>query len=80
MNDFPVCADHFYAVALQNAIVPQSTCAIQCGLTAERWEQRIDRCTEFLFTDDDLLDRFGRDGFDVGAVAERRISHDRRGV
>ena len=80
MNDFAVGADHLHAVTLQDTVVPERACAVECGLSAQRWKQRIDRCAKFLLANDDFFNGLGSDRLDVGAITERGIGHDRRGI
>jgi len=79
-------ADHFHAILFENAGAVQGHGKIERGLAAERGEQDelgagVRTFTDESlhlghFADDDFLNRFGRDGFDVGAVGELGIGHD----
>jgi hypothetical protein len=75
-----VGADHPHAKFLERTRIMEGARAVQRGLATERGQQRIDRRAEVAFLLDDLADRLGRDRLDVGAIAHRRIGHDRGGV
>ena len=81
MDGFGLRADHFDVVPFERAVFVQRHGGVQRGLAAERGEQnefalRAEAFHFRYFADDDFLDAFGRDGFDVGAVGELRVGHD----
>ena len=89
VDGFGLRADHFDAVFFEHAVFVQRHRGVERGLAAERGEQnefvpswfwRPGSGTPFshflLFADDDFLDAFRRDRFDVGAVGELRVGHD----
>ena len=91
MNGVCLGANHFDAVFFEHAAFVEGHRGVERGLAAERREQNeLVRGLGFgvwvlgnahfahflLLTNDDFLDAFGRDGFDVGAVGELRVGHD----
>ena len=70
-----VRTDHFYAELFQYACRFQTQSAVQCSLTAHRWQQYV---RAFFF--DDLSDGFDSNRLDIGRVGHRRVSHDGRRV
>ncbi len=79
-DHFAVGADHLDSVFLQDPAIPEFARAVQSGLPSQRGENGVDRRSKRRFLLDHLANRFGRDGLDVGAIAEGGIGHDRRRV
>ena len=80
MDDLSIRANHLDAMLLQDSLVKQRACAVERGLSAECRQQRVDGSPQRLLFFDDLLHRFDGDRLDVGAITERGIGHDRRGI
>ena len=77
LNDFAGGTDHLDVVLLQHAEFVKFACAVQRGLPTERWQHRVNRCTTILLKSKNAFDGIDRDGFDVGAIREHWIGHDR---
>jgi hypothetical protein len=75
VDGFGVGTDHADVVFFQYPGFEEGHGGIEGGLAAEGGEEGV----RFL-ADDDFLDDFGGDRFDVGAVCELRIRHDCGGV
>ena len=74
-DDFGVGADHFNAVTVENARIVKFESQIESGLASERRED----CVGAFTADDFMQDVFGK-RFDVSAVREIGVCHDRRGI
>ena len=59
------------AVALQRPLSARASADVQAGLTAQRRQHGVR-----LLDGDDLLDDFGRDRLDIGAVGHLGVGHD----
>ena len=66
-----VAADHLDAVLLEHARTRKVDRRIEAGLPAERGKQRVGTLPF-----DDLFNKLGGDGFDVGTIGKTRIGHD----
>jgi len=68
-------ADHLDFVLVENPAVSQVNSNVQRCLAADRGKQRVRP-----FASDNGCDEFGRQRFDIGAVREFGIRHDRRRI
>ena len=55
----------------QSTVAIQLHRSVQCGLSAQSWQNGVG-----FFAFHDRLDHLGRDRFDIGAIGELRIGHD----
>jgi hypothetical protein len=65
LDHIRVGADHFDAIALENACARQLHGQVQPRLATERWQQRVG---PFLF--DDALNEFRRERLDICSVGQ----------
>ena len=79
-DDLAIRTDHLDVVRLEDPLVPERAGAVESGLTPERREDGVDRRAERRLLLDHPSHGLGGDRLDVGAVAERRIGHDRGGI
>ncbi len=80
LDGVEVGADEFDVVLVEDSLLGQRNRGVECGLTAECREHRIDGGAVRGLGREDLLDEFGGDRLDVGRVGELRVGHDRGGV
>ena len=70
-----VATDHLDATFVENSSFCQVNGSVESSLTAEGGKQRVR-----MLTGDDLFQKLGSDGLNVGAVGQAGIGHDRRGI
>src|SRR5438552_225870 len=75
VHRFGLRADHLDFVFIENAALGELDGDIQGRLAANRGQQRV---RSFAF--DDGCDKRGRERFNVGAIRDFRVGHDRRGI